>query len=256
MNIQTFDPETKKLTSDRWIEYEDDGKTKMRERGVSYDGTEVSESYNRAYYKGEMYREETFKDGQYTISEKNEKGEMITQKYTQEEWDKMHEPDGPQEGFSAGQEGFEAAGGSSERKSLDDQIEENTEDNNLERKPVEEPKPEKTPEKKKPNMISATGMDMTVENTFDPYVNMPAFDPYVNIPQSKTMKDAMGYVEPTEANNLQIDIGDYQAGDDITGEDIKDAMAITDTKYAKLAEAAAGANTPVTETEKEIEAGN
>ena len=256
MNIQTFDPETKKLTSDRWIEYEGDGKTKMRERGISYDGAEVSESYNRAYYKGEMYREETFKDGQYTVSEKNEKGEMITQKYTQEECDAMHGFGGTQEGFSAGQEGFEAAGRGSERKSLDDQIEENTEDNNLERKPVEEPKPEKTPEKKKPNMISATGMDMTVENTFDPYVNMPAFDPYVNIPQSKTMKDAMGYVEPTEANNLQIDIGDYQAGDDITGEDIKDAMAITDTKYAKLAEAAAGANTPVTETEKEIEAGN
>jgi len=230
MNIQTFDPETKKLTSDRWIEYEDDGKTKMRERGVSYDGAEVSESYNRAYYKGEMYREETFKDGQYTISEKNEKGEMITQKYTQEEWDKLHEPDGPQESFSAGQEGFEAAGRNSERKSLDDQIEENTEDNNLERKPVEEPKPEKTPEKEKPNMISATGMDMTVENTFDPYVNMPTFDPYVNIPQSKTMKDAMGYVEPTEANNLQIDVGDYQAGDDITGKDIKDAMAINNNK--------------------------
>ena len=134
MNIQTFDPETKKLTSDRWIEYEGDGKTKMRERGVSYDGVEVSESYRRMYYEGEMYYEETFKDGQYTISEKNEKGEMITQKYTQEEWDKMSGFDGTQEGFSAGAEGFEAAGRGSERKSLDDQIEDNNEGDMLERK--------------------------------------------------------------------------------------------------------------------------
>ena len=261
-----YDTDTGRITKEIRQEREADGKTPSEYYKGEYDENGVTTySCNKLYHEGEVAYKKTYDNGVYEINRADGKGGYETEKYTQEEWDKMSEPNGPQEGFSAGQEGFEAAGRSSERKSLDDQIEENTEDNNLERKPVEEPKPEKTPEKEKSNMISATGMDMTVENTFDPYVNMPTFDPYVNmpafdpyvdIPQSKTMKDAMGYVEPTEANNPQTNVGDYQAGDDITGKDIKDAMAITDTKYAKLAEAAAGANTPVTETEKEIEAGN
>ena len=137
-----YDTDTGHITKEIRQEREADGKTPSEYYKGEYDENGIQTySCRKLYHEGEVTYRGTYDNGVYEINRADGKGGYETEKYTQEEWDKMHGFNGTQEGFSAGQEGFEAAGISeetqtvtSERKSLDDQIENNNEGDMLERK--------------------------------------------------------------------------------------------------------------------------
>ena len=250
VKVQDYD-NTGTLRNLSYTEYDKSGNV-TKESITEFDENGVKTS--REVFDGNTYRTQTFdKDGNVISDVK----ETVAERAAKEA--KAH-------GFGDSSRNFEEISREEisretktiERKGIED---ETNPEIKLERnmEPVETEKPTEK-ESQKPAMVSANGIDMTVDDTFNPRVDVPKFDPYVDIDRNNGKVD----IEPTSLklenqpeSSLQIDVdptslqaseSDYNGGS-ITGEDIANKMAIDTSRF----DAAIAMDVPTEEKEAQAE---
>lgn len=250
VKVQDYD-NTGTLRNLSYTEYDKSGNV-TKESITEFDENGVKTS--REVFDGNTYRTQTFdKDGNVISDVK----ETVAERAAKEA--EAH-------GFGDSSRNFEEISREEisretktiERKGIED---ETNPEIKLERnmEPVETEKPTEK-ESQKPAMVSANGIDMTVDDTFNPRVDVPKFDPYVDIDRNNgkvDIKPTSLKLENQPESSLQIDVdptslqaseSDYN-GSPITGEDIANKMAIDTSRF----DAAIAMDVPTEEKEAQAE---